>query len=168
MNDNRKTRLLTGIILALILLNAALLAWIYFKPGRMPRRQHGEHWNTFLPDTLKFTPQQRQEFDSLRRSYFEKTGPMARELRTARQEFYRLLDDTAMTDKQLYERAAHINGRISTIDVITLQHFRQVARLCTPAQRAQLKTILIEMPFVDRGMGRGGGPPFGRRRNHSE
>ena len=163
MNENRKTRILTGIIVALVLLNAAMLAWMYFKPNRMPHR-HGGRWNSFLSDTLKFSPQQRQQFDSLRKSYFEKTGPMARQLRAARQDFYRQLDDTTLSEKQLFEQAAQINNRISTIDVITLQHFRQVAAICTPEQRAKLKTILVEMPFVDRGMGRGGGPPFGRRK----
>ncbi len=168
MNEKSKTRLLTGIIVALVVLNAALLAWMYMGPKHPPHWRGGNRWKSFLADTLKFSPEQRVQFDTLRKQYFRETMPMAKDLKKARQEFYKLLDDTTLTQTQLTEKASVINNRVANMDVITLLHFRKVAALCTPAQREQLKKILIEMPFVDRGMGRGGGPPFGGWRKHEK
>ncbi|WP_128548329.1 Spy/CpxP family protein refolding chaperone [Larkinella soli] len=162
MNDQRKIRILIGVVVALVLLNGALLAWMGFGHERRGHLFRRTGRATFLADTLGFSARQREQYNQLRKSYFQESLPLARQMRAARQDFYQQIDDS-LTDRQLAEKAAAVNAQVTRLDVLTLNHFRQVAAICTPEQRMKLKKILVDMPFVRRGLGRGGGPPFGRR-----
>jgi len=154
-------RLLWGIIIVLVLVNVALLAWLWMSPGRVrhPGGPGPGGAENFLAEELHFTPAQRTRFDSLRASYFRQMHPLMERAHANRLNYFQLLDDTTLTDQQLAQRAAVGHTAMTAVDVLTLRHFQQVAALCTPAQRQQLTHVLAELPMM-----RGGGPPDHRGR----
>ena len=154
-------RLLWGIIIVLVLLNAALLAWLWLAPGRArhPGGPGPGGPENFLAEKLHFNPAQRTRFDSLRATYFRQMSPLMERAHASRLNYFQLLDDTTLTDQQLAQRAAAGHAAMTAVDVLTLRHFQQVAALCTPAQREQLTQVLAELPMM-----RSGGPPDHRGR----
>ncbi|WP_375447755.1 periplasmic heavy metal sensor [uncultured Fibrella sp.] len=146
MNEQRRTRSLLGLILALVALNIGLLTWIWVRPTTTEhRRNRSSHVGTFLADTLRFTPQQRQQLAALQKAYFRQVEPRQKPLRQARKAYFRLAD-SSFTDAQRRRQALAFHQQAAEIDLLTLAHFDRVAEICTPAQRTLLNKLLSELP----------------------
>ncbi|GAB3497460.1 hypothetical protein GCM10027341_17580 [Spirosoma knui] len=155
MNDPRKFRLLIGLIIGLVLLNVALLAW--FGPLRQGRvwRGAGER-GLYLSRQLNFSDEQRERYQALRQRYFEQRQKLNEQVRPERREFFEQVYDTTKTDAELLTQAQEYHTQLAQLDVITLRHFQQVATICTPEQREKLRKIVSEMPSRGNWEGRRG------------
>lgn len=145
MNDPRKIRLLTGIIIGLVVLNIGLLSWFFLRSETRQHRSGRTRSDTFLADTLGFNNQQQQELAALQQAYFREIRPRQRQLRQLRKTYFRLTD-SAFTADQRRERARAFHQQSADVELQTLSHFDKVAALCTPAQRQRLNQLLSELP----------------------
>ena len=145
MNEQRRPRLLSGIIIALVVLNIGLLTWIWVRPAGGEHRRNRSTVGTFLADTLDFTTQQRQQLAGLQKTYVQQMQARQKPLRQARKAYFRLTD-SSFTDRQRREQAMAFHQQAAEIDLLTLTHFDQVAAICTPEQRRLLNKLLGELP----------------------
>ncbi|GAB3315362.1 hypothetical protein GCM10027299_04460 [Larkinella ripae] len=152
MNDRKRYRLLVGIIVALVLLNAGLMGWMWFGP-RSHREGRGDG-RSYLSRTLGFSEEQRTEYRAMRQRHFQTIKPLLDSLRQERRRFFEQVSDSAQTDAQLMQQARQLEEKNARLDVLNLRHFQQVSALCTPEQRQKLKQVLAERP----GFGPFGGP----------
>ncbi|GAB3262325.1 hypothetical protein GCM10027347_27920 [Larkinella harenae] len=169
MNDRKRYRLLVGIIVALMLLNAGLMAWIWLGP-RHHRSARGDG-RSYLSKTLGFSDEQRTTYRVMRQKHFQTIRPLLDSLRRERRRFFELVTDSTLTDGQLLQRAQQLEEKNARLDVLNLLHFRQVSALCTPEQRQKLKQVLAERPGFGP-MGGSGWPgrhrPDSGRKDRSE
>ena len=145
MNDPRRIRLLTGIIIGLVVLNVGLLGWFFLRSEVRPHRSGRMRSETFLADTLGFDNQQRQQLAALQTAYFTQIRPRQRQLRQLRKTYFQLAD-SSFTPAQRREKALAFHRQSAAIELQTLAHFDRVAALCTPAQRRLLNELLSTLP----------------------
>jgi|GEM_PF-3088764 len=147
----RPARLLSVLVAVLLLLNAALVGWLWLAPGRrtLPRpAPPAPAGASFLADTLRLSASQRVRYDSLRVHYFRQVRPLAQGCRQSCQQYFSLLDST-LTDAQLAERSRAALASKVAVDVLTVRHLQQVAALCRPEQRTLLRRLLAQVPGDD-------------------
>lgn len=145
MSDPRRTRLLTGIIIALVALNMGLLGWIWLRSNRPAHRPFRTSSRTFLADTLGLDTRQKQQLADLQTAYFKQVRPRQRQLRQERKTYFRLTD-SAFTDAQRRQKALAFHQQAADLELMTLAHFDRVAALCNPKQRQLLNHLLSELP----------------------
>ncbi|MFC5410309.1 Spy/CpxP family protein refolding chaperone [Larkinella bovis] len=169
MNDRKRYRLLVGIIVALVLLNAGLMAWMWLGPRN--HRDGRPDGRSYLSKTLGLSEEQRTQYRAMRLKHFQTIRPLLDSLRQERRRFFELVGDSTKTDAQLMQQARQLEEKNARLDVINLRHFQQVSALCTPEQRQKLKQVLAERPGFSSfgGSGwQGKHRPDSARRNHSE
>lgn len=170
MNDRNKVRMLIGIIVALVLLNAGLLTWMWLGSQRHGRDGHGDG-RSYLSKTLGFSEEQRTKYRAMRQNHFKTIRPLLDSMRLERKRFYEQVSDSTQTDAVLMQQARQIEEKNARLDVLNLRHFQKVSALCTPEQRKKLQQVLAERP----GFGPFGGSGWpgkhrsdSTRRDHSE
>ena len=141
----RPTRWLGGLVAALLLLNAALVGWLWLAPGRVaaPQAPQSASGASFLADTLRLSTAQRVRYDTLQARYFRQVRPLAQSCRQSCQQYFSLLDST-LTDQQLAEQSRAALASKVNVDVLTVRHLQQVAALCRPDQRTLLRQLLVQ------------------------
>lgn len=84
------TRLLGGLVLALLLLNAVLVGWLWLAPGRTatPQSPQPASGASFLADTLQLSVAQRVRYDTLQARYFRQVRPLAQNCRQSCQKCF--------------------------------------------------------------------------------
>ncbi|ARK09642.1 Spy/CpxP family protein refolding chaperone [Fibrivirga algicola] len=145
MNEQRRIRLLLGIIAALVFLNIGLLTWFWVRPAATEHRRYRTRSGTFLADTLRFTDQQRTQLAGLQKTYFQTMKQQEAPLKQARKAYFRLTD-SSFTDAQRRQQALAFHEQAANVDLLTLAHFDRVAGICTPEQRQLLNKLLGELP----------------------
>ncbi|MGM9507341.1 Spy/CpxP family protein refolding chaperone [Larkinella sp. GY13] len=143
MNDRNRVRMLIGIIIALVLLNAGLLTWMWLGSQRHHREGDGR---SYLSKTLGFSEEQRTKYRAMRQNHFKTIRPLLDSMRQERQRFFRQVNDSTQTDAQLTQQARQLEEYSVRLDVLTLRHFQQVSALCTPEQRQKLQKVLADRP----------------------
>ncbi|MBC7571089.1 MAG: hypothetical protein H7319_15330 [Spirosoma sp.] len=145
MNDSRKIRLLTGIVIGLVVLNIGLLSWFLLRSETQRHRSGRVRSDTFLADTLGFDTQQRQQLAALQETYLREVRPRQRQLRQLRKTYFRLAD-SSFTTAQREEKALAFHRQSADVELQTLAHFDKVAAITRPAQRRLLNQLLSELP----------------------
>lgn len=145
----RSPRFGWGVAALLLVLNVALVAWLWLAPPLATSRRRPtptpSAGASFLADTLAFSAGQRVRYDSLRARYDRQARPLTHECRQSCQQYFSLLDST-LTDAQLADRSRAALASKIAVDVLTVRHLQQVAALCTPAQRTLLQQLLAQTP----------------------
>ena len=169
-------RLSSGAFLALILLNLALLLYLGFGmrsrlPGPPEGRPPGPHApsriGTFLEKELTLRPDQVAQFEELRRTHFEQTRTIHRELRRNRQ---KLFDSLTKSPEEAAAIAQQIGDSQQQMELQTFQHFADLRAICDPSQQQKLDVIVKDLLARMAPPGRpgpgpppGGGPPSRQR-----
>ncbi|WP_170299270.1 Spy/CpxP family protein refolding chaperone [Larkinella terrae] len=170
MNDRNKVRMLIGIIIALVLLNAGLLSWMWLAPKGPQWDRHGDG-RSYLSKTLGFSEEQRTQYRAMRQRHFKEIKPLLDSMLQERKRFFGQVGDTTLTEAVLTEQARKIEEKSVRLNVLTLLHFQKVSALCTPEQRKKLKQVLAERPGFGpfgRSGWQGRHRPDSTRRDHSE
>ncbi|WP_185716182.1 Spy/CpxP family protein refolding chaperone [Larkinella knui] len=168
MNDRNRLRMLIGIIIALVVLNAGLLTWMWLGSQRHHRDGDGR---SYLSKTLGFSEEQRAKYRAMRQRHFQTIRPLLDSMRQERKRFFGQVSDSTQTDAVLMQQARQMGEKTARLDVLTLRHFQQVSALCTPEQRQKLRQVLAERPGYGS-FGRSGWPgsrrPDSSHRDRSE
>ena len=135
LNNNKA---LLFIIAVLLVTNIAMVIFFFaVKPCGRPedrRLSPGEAMAYFLKNDVKFSPEQLQQFDSLRKEHKKVIKPLFRNMNAVKDDFYRHISDASVPDSLLNGQLDSIAVAQKQLDRTMFYHFRQVRTLCTPEQ----------------------------------
>jgi hypothetical protein len=145
----------------LFVLNLALLATIWFKPGdkqlASPGVNGGERPNEFIERKLHFSAEQVSAFDVLRKRHHDSIMTLQQQGRELRDQYFDNLKHPETVDSNNVNRIAlAIADNQKEIELVTYRHFRQVRQLCNEQQKPVFDDIIDEvLRMMSRPQGRG-------------
>jgi Spy/CpxP family protein refolding chaperone len=139
----------------LVILNLALMASIWLpqlkrppakesKARGMGGREHDIAMQ-FLEETLKLTPQQKENTAKLRDDHFLKTDALRKEINQLRRQ---IMDEVLANspDKEKVERLAIALGeKQGSLEKLTFYHFLNLFNLCQPEQKEKFRSLMSEL-----------------------
>jgi Spy/CpxP family protein refolding chaperone len=154
-NWNSNGRWLKLSLVTLVVLNLALMASIWLpqlkrSPAKdekirgMGGREHDIALQ-FLEETLKLTPQQKENTAKLRDAHFLKTDALRKEINLLRRQ---IMDEVLVNspDKEKVERlAAQLGEKQGGLEKLTFHHFLNLYNLCQPGQKEKFRSMMNEM-----------------------
>lgn len=161
METNKLIRWLWGVIGVLVLLNAGLIGWLFLGQASMHAPRNGPLAFRFLEQELKLSEEQQQQIIASREKLSEKGRLLEDSVRQLRQHLFALAKQPENSDVEANRLGAQISRLIAQLETNRFAHFRDIRRICTPAQQARFDEILQELA-QRQGPPGGGGPP-GRR-----
>jgi periplasmic protein CpxP/Spy len=139
-----KTKLLTISVIGLLLLNMALMAFLWFGKGgdNHPRQPEGKQAQTkalnFLMDELKFDPSQRAACDLLLTKQRQDMDSLQKQNRQNRNN---LFDNIKTGDTTASIAIANTQRQL---EMSAFNYFRNIRALCRPEQLPKFDTIISE------------------------
>jgi len=154
-NNNRWIKISILLLLAGNICTLFLL-WTKDRPahGQQERRPGGPF--EFISNELKLTPEQKAAYAQLRDEHRAGARLLEDSIRTAKDGFFALLRDKAVSDSTLKKYSNNITEKEAALDLLTFRHFQQLRMLCDAGQQQRFDAIIQE---AIRGMrGRPPGP----------
>ena len=157
----KKTTLLTGALIVLVILNLTLIGSIFFGhhphegmggpdgPGRGRPRE-------IIIEALQFTQEQIKQYDILIKQHRSEVDALDKAIRENKQKLYTLLQQN-YTVKEKEGLISEINKLQRQIEETHFTHFEAIKKLCNNQQKAEFENMAPEFPkmFAPR-------PPHGR------
>lgn len=147
MNFLSSKRLVTTALVLLTVLNMALLGVLWWQNIRRPApvqvtitRQFSRQMSFTEPLTLNES--QTVSFRNLRKEYFLKVRPEMQAIALLKKQLVEESLKDQPDTKKIEAMANSIGSRQATIERELALHFHELAKVCTPAQRDSLKTLL--------------------------
>jgi protein CpxP len=138
-----KTRTLTFLIIAMMILNAAVLGFIWLERPSHPSTRRSPVENdpgVVLAQYLGFSPQQKQRFDSLRSGHHELVVLYSDSLKSLKEGLYhRLMENDSAGAVPVIQAIGNLH---QSIEWVTFDHFSRVRLLCLPEQRTLYDPML--------------------------
>ncbi len=140
-----RNKVLSVLVIILLLTNLLLLFFfVWNKPDegvKGPVRGRGEV-TQLLEKEVGFSKQQLDQYKQLKDQHWERMKPSFGELRIARDNLYKLLNESSVPDSVVTAAADSIGARQVVIDLQTFRHFREVRSLCTPEQLPRFDSVV--------------------------
>jgi protein CpxP len=140
MSNQSRNRNLIFIIAFLLLTNIGVLAYfLWFKDGG---KQHGAEpqkrtgMMEILQSEVDFTPGQIEQYKQLKEKQKAASKPMYDDMRKAKDNLFRLMGDSTVSDSTIKQAAEAIGQQQREIDLQAFSHFKQVRALCTSTEQA--------------------------------
>ncbi|WP_119079428.1 Spy/CpxP family protein refolding chaperone [Chitinophaga alhagiae] len=154
-----RNKVLSLLVLVLLLTNILLLVFFVWKkpepphPGGGTARSGRGETTQILEKEVGFDAQQMEQYRKLKEQHWDRMKPYFGELRTARNNFYKLLNEASVPDSVINSAADSIAAKQKQMDLQTFRHFQQVKAIGTPEQQAKFDTLVQQV--IKR---MGGGP----------
>ena len=163
MNEKYKFRLLWGVILGLLLLNLAILGWMWSSSGRPPLQGGGGSALDILHRELGFSEAQKKQLEAITEQHFQKVKPVRDSVRLLKDMFFDRLSDSTITDTDLNALSEKVAHKMAVADQMVFRHFQEIRAICTPKQQVKFDEIIKDaLHQQGRGQMRNG-PLNGRR-----
>jgi protein CpxP len=149
MSTPTRNKNLVFVIAVLLLTNIAVLAYfLWFKDDKS--KHQDKNRPGFMIEALQkevgFTDQQIEAYKKLKEEQKETVRPLFDEMRKAKENLFKLLSDSLVTDSVLQQSADKIAEQQKNIEIQALQHFRKVRALCnSPEQREKYDSAVLRM-----------------------
>lgn len=166
MDDRKQLRIWQWATILLLLCNAALIILVWFAPPRGGGEcERNNRPRDLLIKEVGFSDAQAKQYEELITAHRDAMQRLRREGRDLRDLLFAQLGKPAASPDSLYVRIG-INQQ--QIEQTTYQHFEQVRKLCTDAQKEQFDRIIGEVlrtmnrnkpPHSGPDNDRGGRPP---------
>lgn len=156
MSNTSKNKLLTGLVILLLVANAATIAlfWMGKKQKTvLPKATPSE----FLIKELKLDAKQQEQLEVLVKEHRQAADQLREKVKAAKDNMFDLVKQTNASDSVKHAAAAAASAITEQIDILTINHFQQVRNLCSPGQQKKFDEIIQQ---VTRMMARPG-PPMG-------
>ncbi len=163
MNEKYKFRLLWGAILGLLLLNLAILGWVWSSSGRPPRPEGGGAALDLLHRELGFSEAQKKQLEAITEQHFQKVKPVRDSVRLLKDMFFDRLSDSTITDAELNNLSEKIAHKMAVADQMVFRHFQEIRAICTPKQQAKFDEIINDALHQQGRQQMRNGPLNGRR-----
>lgn len=140
-----KTKLLTGLVMVLLLLNLTTLAgiwrmmdWKHFRlmppPPPSPK--------AFLIEKLGLNEDQQEVFEELREEHFSQMTALRTEIRQEKEALYDLLKNPEIDTATSYRHFSAIMSKEERLEKITFEHFRKLREVCNEEQKQHFDIII--------------------------
>ena len=156
MNDNKYLRFWKWAVILLVLCNIGLIATIWFKPHDQGGPRHGEETRNYVIKTLKFSDEQVKQYDALIALHQEAMKQVRREAMDSRTQLFTNLTNNNQNPAVADSLAVAVANSQKKIELVTYNHFAEVRKICSDAQKAEFDKIIVD---VTRRMNGRGGPP---------
>jgi hypothetical protein len=135
-----KTRFLTLIIVALVLLNIGTLGFIFLGggPGMLPSLSGRPAVAQFIIHSLNFDDQQIKAYQQMWVAHRRNKQDLQMRLAQARESFLQGLSTGDTT------QLAKVSNIQHDMELLTFQHFREVRGLCRPDQEPKFDAVIQE------------------------
>jgi periplasmic protein CpxP/Spy len=141
-----KNKILILAIAALLITNIAMLVFFLNKPGhRGFKRGRDLALTEFVQQDLGFNQQQIQQFDSLGKWHREKAKGLMDSLRNSKEQVLKELAAAGFSDSALAQSAGRSASGQTAMELLMLQHFKNIRNLCTPAQQSKFDTLYYKL-----------------------
>lgn len=148
----KKTTLLTGALVVLVILNLLLIGSIFFGPhphdGVQGMRQDGPgrgRPREIIIKALKFSPEQIKQYDLLIKGHRSEVNALDSDIRENKQKLYALLQGS-YTPQDRERLINSINQLQKQIEETHFSHFEAIKKICTPEQQAAFENMAPEFP----------------------
>jgi len=164
MNSSTKNKLLVGLVLLLVVANAATIAFFWFGRHKNQPPAKGSA-RDFLVNQLKLDAKQTAQYDELIKEHRSNAEQLRIKTKDAKEAFFHLLREPVITDSAKSAAAKAVSVNTEALDLLTLEHFQKVRALCTPDQQRRFDDIIYEVvrmmgqPRPPGGPGPGAGHP---------
>ena len=166
MNQGIKNKLLTGLVLLLLVANAATIAVFWFGRKQGPPQPKGTP-KDFLINELKLEKKQQEQLEALVKEHRQAVEQLREKVKEAKDKFFDLLKQPDVADSVKKTAATAVSKFTEQIDLLTLNHFQKLRALCSPEQQKKFDEIIHEVtsmmgaPRPPPGPGGPQGPPPG-------
>ena len=167
MATSPNTPVATWLVLLLAVVNLGTLGFFFWdanKDVRGPNPTQGPITKEggparFIIETLAFTPAQQDQFEELKHEHQHQMHEQAPKMRKVKEELYAVLNADNLDEGARGAALGRVAAQQRMMDSITLAHFWEVKKLCTPAQAAKFSLLTKELPRLMKNEGRGRGGP---------
>lgn len=142
-----------------MLCNIGLVITIWVKPGHMDGPGRGEQPRNMVISKLKFSDEQVKQYDALIALHQDAMHRLHREAMDSRTQLFATLSNPSQNSATSDSLAAIIAGCQKKIELVTYNHFAEVRKICTDAQKAEFDKIIADVIKQMNGNQRGGPPP---------
>lgn len=158
-----KTKLLTICLVALVLLNAGTLFYLFRSQksaGQTPL-QKGEGPAAYIVEQLKLNDQQQAEFKKLRDEHQGSIRPAREEDKKLHQAFFGLVKSGKSIGAETDSLINLMVAQRKIMENATFSHFQKLRNLCTDEQKPRLDELIDELAMRISAPGPAGGRPPG-------
>jgi Spy/CpxP family protein refolding chaperone len=158
MNYFEKTRIYIFIIIILVIFNiSAITAIIYhfrsehrkMRPDKEEAHDRGRH----LADKIGFDKAQAVQFDSLRADFGRKAKTIMNTIQEKKLEIMNEFTSENPDTAKLYQITKEIGNLHTDMRRLSISHFMNVKKLCTPEQKVKLLDLFRNMMKMEEGPG---------------
>lgn len=168
MNQFTKNRSLNIIVIVLLVANIASFGvfwWRQSSPERnnqfpVPSMNKGAD---YLSSELKFSTTQQTAFEALRNKHRNAFDPIRKDIEQYKNDFFGLVKNDTVSETTINIAWNKIASLEKTSDVITLNHFKAVRKICDSAQKIKFDQIIQASILRMRNRPQGPPPPMGHR-----
>ncbi|MBR9919737.1 MAG: periplasmic heavy metal sensor [Bacteroidetes bacterium] len=126
-----KTKWLVVALSLLVLLNLALMTFLFFKPGPPPHLPNPQVREIIISQ-LNFNDQQAADYEKLIREHQQQIREKQEEIRQLKQDLYKqLISEDLQRKENIIE---HLGSLQMEIEQVHYNHFESIKELCTPDQ----------------------------------
>lgn len=167
MNYFERTRVYLFIIIILVIFNiSAIVAIIYhirsehreMRPGREEGHDRGRH----LAEKIGFDKAQAVQFDTLRADFGRKAKAILGTIQEKKLEIINEFTSENPDTAKLYKITHEIGNLHTNMRRLSIDHFMNVKKMCTPEQKTKLLELFRNMMKMEEGA-----PGFNRQFRHS-
>lgn len=148
MSTLSKPVFLKWLVIVLLLINAATLAYLYIGDKKKPAPP--KRGRDFIEKELELNAQQKVQHDSLHKIFSDKQQAIFSRIKVLKDSLYFTSD--AHNDSTLVNHyTQQIGAELATLEKESFYHFKKVRGICTPQQQIKLDTIISRMNNMQRG-----------------
>jgi Spy/CpxP family protein refolding chaperone len=139
-------KVITILLAFLVILNVTLLGFVWWQNTNRPMPKEttlGHHDRQLsLGRQLALNESQSISFDKLRKEHFLEVGPEIQAIALLKKQLIDASLQERIDTTKIAALSENIGSRQASIEKKLALHFHELAKVCTPAQRDSLKTIL--------------------------
>jgi hypothetical protein len=148
MSTLSKPVFLKWLVIVLLLINAATLAYLYIGDKKKPVPP--KRGRDFFEKELGLSPQQKIQHDSLHKIFADKQQAIFARIKVLKDSLY--FTSNANNDSTLVNHfTQEIGAELTTLEKESFYHFKRVRGICTPEQQIKLDTIISRINNMQRG-----------------
>jgi len=144
-----RNKVLSLLVLVLLVTNILLLVFFVWKkpePRQAAFKKDGRgDVMQILEKEVGFDEKQMEQYKQLKDQHWDKMRPYFGEMRTARNNFYKLLNLPSVPDSVVNNAADTIAAKQKKMDLQTFHHFQQVKAICTPEQQPRFDSLVQQV-----------------------
>lgn len=144
MNHTTKNKLLTGLVVLLLVANAATISMFWMGKAKHQPKPKGTP-QEFLVKELKLDAKQQEQLEVLVKEHRQSAEILRRKTREAKETFFDLLKKQNVTDSVKQASVKEVSIIMEELDLLTLNHFQKVRSLCTAEQQQKFDDIIKEV-----------------------